>query len=128
MTGFHGNRSLNALGEEDAAPPVGQSLARTPSQQQFSALSPEDDPASRIDDKVSGEADSVKGSPAAGSQNILERYEAWQAADGWSVLDRHTGDTAQVYGYLLGRLSQRRAESLVEVLNRGEARRRGRNG
>jgi hypothetical protein len=57
-----------------------------------------------------------------------QRYEARQAEDGWTVYDRVTADTAEVYGYRLVKMNRARADSLVEVLNRGEARRRGRNG
>ena len=56
------------------------------------------------------------------------RYEARENDDGWSVHDRQTDATAETYGYRLARMNRSRAESLVEVLNRGEARRRGRNG
>jgi hypothetical protein len=57
-----------------------------------------------------------------------ERYEARETVEGWSVHDRQTNDTAETYGYRLAKMNRSRAESLVEVLNRGEARRRGRNG
>jgi hypothetical protein len=57
-----------------------------------------------------------------------ERYEARENDDGWFVYDRQTQTTAETYGYRLTRMNRARADSLVEVLNRGEARRRGRNG
>jgi hypothetical protein len=62
------------------------------------------------------------------SDVITDRYEVQESVEGWFVHDRETGDVAEVYGYRLGKLSRGRAQSLVEVLNRGEARRRGRNG
>ena len=51
------------------------------------------------------------------------RYEARERADGWSVNDNQMKDAAEIYGYRLIRMSRQRAESLVEVLNRGEIRR-----
>jgi hypothetical protein len=56
-----------------------------------------------------------------------ERYEVRENIGGWSVQDREIDDVAEVYGYRLARMSRGRAQSLAEVLNRGEARRRGRN-
>ncbi len=56
------------------------------------------------------------------------RYAIREGDDGWSVVDKQTNATAETYGYRLTGMSRSRAESLVEVLNRGEARKRGRNG
>ncbi len=57
-----------------------------------------------------------------------DRYEIRENPDGWSVYDKQTRATAETYGYRLAKMNRTRAESLVEVLNRGEVRRRGRNG
>jgi hypothetical protein len=75
-------------------------------------------------------AESTHGAETAAptAPEVPERYEAREDEDGWSVHDRQTGTTAETYGYRLTRMNRARAESLVEVLNRGEARRRGRNG
>jgi hypothetical protein len=58
---------------------------------------------------------------------LAERYEVRENIGGWSVQDMEIDDVAEVYGYRLARMSRGRAQSLAEVLNRGEARRRGRN-
>ena len=58
---------------------------------------------------------------------LAERYEVRESIGGWSVQDREIDDVAEVYGYRLARMSRGRAQSLAEVLNRGEARRRGRH-
>jgi hypothetical protein len=58
----------------------------------------------------------------------VDRYEIREDADGWSVYDNQTVGTAEVYAYRLTKMNRQRAESLVAVLNRGETRRRGRNG
>jgi len=76
----------------------------------------------------SEEVSSVEDALASESEAVPGRYEARENADGWSVHDAETGDTAEVHGYRLARMNRARAESLVEVLNRGEARRHGRNG
>ena len=80
-----------------------------------------------------GTEDAVENTGAAetavpAAPEVPERYEAVENEDGWSVHDRQTGTTAETYGYRLTKMNRARAESLVEVLNRGEARRRGRNG
>ena len=62
------------------------------------------------------------------SPTAPERYEPRENTEGWFVYDRETDDVAETYGYRLARMNRARAESLVEVLNRGEARRKGRNG
>ena len=57
-----------------------------------------------------------------------DRYVIREVADGCSIHDTQTGDTAETYGYRLTKMSRTRAESLVAVLNRAEARKQGRNG
>jgi hypothetical protein len=103
-----------------------------------SPLSPEAEPlapaSSPIDPAESAEAAEAIGpvtdalAGAAEPEPDQQRYEARQAEGGWTVFDRVTAETAEVYGYRLVKMNRARADSLVEVLNRGEARRRGRNG
>lgn len=104
---------------DDLQPPIeaetqpsqeAETVSSTPSEQASEEIS-------SVEDALAGETDAVPG-----------RYEARENADGWSVHDADTGETAEVHGYRLARMNRARAESLVEVLNRGEARRRGRNG
>jgi hypothetical protein len=80
------------------------------------------------DEQVSEQTGSVESALANASEVIPERYQARENGEGWSVHDGQTGDTAEIYGYRLAKMNQFRAESLVAVLNRGEARKRGRNG
>ena len=77
------------------------------------------------DDLVNEQASSVENALAAASEVVPERYGTRQNTDGWSVQDGETDDIAEIYGYRLARINRARAESLVAVLNRGEARRRG---
>jgi hypothetical protein len=51
------------------------------------------------------------------------RYEIREGLDGWYLVDRLTGATAEVHGFVLERLNPRRAKSLAEVLNRTDHRR-----
>ena len=51
------------------------------------------------------------------------RYEIRDDGDTWSVHDNLTGTVAEVHGFRLTHINKARAESLAEVLNRGEARR-----
>ncbi len=60
--------------------------------------------------------------------SFADRYEIRESPDGWFVYDNQTRATAETYGYRLMRMNRPRAESLAEVLNRGEVRKRGRNG
>ena len=86
------------------------------------------DPVSQPEDElVNEQASSVENALAAASEAVGERYEMRQNTDGWSVQDEETGDIAEIYGYRLARMNRARAESLVAVLNRGDARRRGSN-
>jgi hypothetical protein len=57
-----------------------------------------------------------------------ERYQIRENTNGWSVEDNQTGGTAEIHGFRLARMNRSRAESLVAVLNRTEARKAGRNG
>jgi hypothetical protein len=66
--------------------------------------------------------------PTAASATLPERYEIREHSEGCSIYDNHAGDVAETYGYRLTTMSRARAESLVAVLNRGEMRRRDRNG
>jgi hypothetical protein len=78
------------------------------------------------DDQVGVQASS--GDETADPPEVLaERYEVRESIGGWSVQDRELDDVAEVYGYRLARMSRGRAQSLADVLNRGAARRRGRN-
>jgi hypothetical protein len=94
------------------------------------------DPAARPTEAVSGEpaeppraeAGTIETALASGPDASPDRYHIRENADGWSVYDSQTKATAETYGYRLTRMNRSRAESLVEVLNRGEARKRGRNG
>ena len=96
--------------------------AATPPRQAAEPVSPT--PVGQSSEEVS----SVEDALTDASEAVPGRYEARENADGWSVHDAETDDTAEVHGYRLARMNRTRAESLVEVLNRGEARRRGRNG
>jgi hypothetical protein len=144
MINFLRNRSLQGRGKKAAQPPATQSdpqsgppqpAAAAPAASTSPPLVPEAEPAQPPDDAelaAAVEAAEVSGPVADALANAAEeppeRYEARQAADGWTVYDRVTSDTAEVYGYRLVKMNRARADSLVEVLNRGEARRRGRNG
>jgi hypothetical protein len=95
------------------------------------SLRPQEDtePVSQADDEqVSEQTSSVENALATTPEMIPERYEARENGDGWSVQDAETDDTAEIYGYRLAKMNRARADSLVALLNRGEARRRGRNG
>jgi hypothetical protein len=81
------------------------------------------EPVSEADDeKVSEQAASVENALASVAEVVPERYQARENGEGWSVQDGETGDTAEIYGYRLTKMNRARAESLVAVLNRGEAR------
>jgi hypothetical protein len=80
------------------------------------------------EEQVIGEKGTIENALASASEVTPERYEIREHADGWSVYDRQTGATAETYGYRLAKMNRARADSLVEVLNRGEVRRQGRNG
>jgi len=96
--------------------------AETQPRQKAEPVSPA--PSEQGSEEVSSVEDALAGAPEA----VPGRYEARENAGGWSVHDAETDDTAEVHGYRLARMNRARADSLVEVLNRGEARRRGRNG
>lgn len=123
MIGFLKSRSLkNAAAREaadsdanPAAPPTGAAdgEAAQPGQ-------PAEPP--------KAEAGTIETALASGPDASPDRYHVRENADGWSVYDSQTKATAETYGYRLTRMNRSRAESLVEVLNRGEARKRGRNG
>jgi hypothetical protein len=125
MIGFLRSRALkNAAARSAAATPVDKPPPRAgeaPSAQPGEP--PDGEQARPIED-----AGPVEDALASPSEPTPERYEAQENEDGWSVHDRETSDTAEVYGYRLVKMNKSRAESLVEVLNRAEARRRGRNG
>lgn len=74
--------------------------------------------------------ETVRIETALASESVAapERYEIREYSDGWSVYDNQTVGPAEVYEYRLTKMNRSRAESLVAVLNRGEIRRRGRNG
>jgi hypothetical protein len=55
------------------------------------------------------------------------RYEVREDDDGWQVADLLTGFVAEVDGFILARLSARRANSLADVLNRLDLKERGSN-
>jgi len=55
------------------------------------------------------------------------RYEVREDDDGWQVADLLTGFVAEVDGFILARLSARRANSLVDVLNRIDLKQRDSN-
>jgi hypothetical protein len=131
MIGFLRNRSLVAAGKKAAADALrDQSLRQAAEQPAPSPAPGEAQPTSPAppDVPVTEATGPVADALATAAQPAPGRYEARENADGWSVHDRETGDTAEVYGYRLAKMNRSRAESLVEVLNRGEARRRGRNG
>lgn len=78
--------------------------------------------------RVKEETVRIETALASASVATPERYEIREYSDGWSVYDNQTVGTAEVYEYRLTKMNRSRAESLVAVLNRGEVRRRGRNG
>ena len=142
MISFLRNRAQQGLGKKpievrpQIVPSPGPPQPPAASPADVSPPSPEADapapPASPIETAESAEAAEAIGpvadALAGDGEPEPQRYEARQAEDGWTVYDRVTADTAEVYGYRLVKMNRARADSLVEVLNRGEARRRGRNG
>jgi hypothetical protein len=122
MTGFLKGRSLRNAAARNAAagasPPVPSPSPTPPVEATAAEGAP---PAEAGPGSIET---ALSSAPAASA----ERYQIRENEDGWSVHDSQTGTTAETYGYRLSRMNRSRAESLVEVLNRGEVRRRGRNG
>jgi hypothetical protein len=117
MIGFLKNRTLNkAAAREAASAPAALVLP----------LAEPDGRERRA--QVKEETARIETALASESVAAVDRYEIRENADGWSVYDNQTVGTAEVYAYRLTRMNRPRAESLVAVLNRGEIRRRGRNG
>jgi len=141
MINFLRNRSLQGLAKKAAnspRPPQPESSTPQPSVAAPDPLPPlvpevEEEPPSIDAEAITPVDDGEKSGPVADAlanadEPPPQRYEARENTDGWTVYDRVTADTAEVYGYRLVKMNRSRADSLVEVLNRGEARRRGRNG
>jgi len=91
--------------------------AAVPAQEHVPAEEFEASDQPRIDDPAAPHGDDTP------PEELPDRYEILENSGNWAILDRQTGGVAETYGYRLARMSRARAESLVEVLNRGARRR-----
>lgn len=147
MIGFLKSRTLkNAAAREAASASAAAHLAEPSSRERRTrvneatatietaapdpALDPDAAEADGKERRARAKEEAVKIETALASESVAtpERYEIREYSDGWSVYDNQTVAPAKVYEYRLTKMNRSRAESLVAVLNRGEVRRRGRNG
>jgi hypothetical protein len=136
MIGFLRNRSLRNLAAREAAapasvpaaaaaPPVPAAEPELVAAQPAAASSPPAEEPAAAAAPVPAEPGPIQ-TALSEPEEPPARYQAREHSEGWSVFDLETNDVAAVYGYSLAKMNRARADSLVEVLNRGEARRRAR--